>query len=353
MLDFLRSNVRAMAGYTPGEQFSNGFIKLNTNENPYPPSPRVLEALQATLAGDRLRKYPDPLGTSFRQAAGRQLGVDPDAILIGNGSDDVLTIITRAFVPENGLVVSPTPSYLLFQTLAEIQGARYQTVPYNSDWQLSLPWPIRRANLTLLANPNSPSGTTVPLKDLEQLAEDVSGPLLLDEAYVDFADVHALSLVRRSNVIVTRSFSKSYSLAGIRFGYAVADPAVVRELIKVKDSYNCDVLSLVAATAALEDQEYFRSTRARILATRSRLSKALQGLGFDLCPSQANFVWCRIPGDIAIAEDSRAKRIYEDLKRRKILVRYMMYAGYGDGLRITVGTDAEIDRLLEAIGQMV
>ena len=352
MLDFLRSNVRAMAGYTPGEQLSNGFIKLNTNENPYPPSPRVLEAIQAAMAGDRLRKYPDPLGTSFRQSAGRHLGVDPDAILIGNGSDDVLTIVTRAFVPENGLVVSPTPSYLLYQTLAEIQGARYQTVPYTPDWRLALPWPISQANLTFLANPNSPSGTVVPLKDLEQLAEGLTGPLLIDEAYVDFADVNALSLLRLPKVIISRSFSKSYSLAGIRFGYAVADPAVVRELMKVKDSYNCDVLSLVAATAALEDQEYFQSTRARILATRGRLIKGLQALGFDVCPSQANFVWCRVT-DGGDGKESRAKRIYQELKRRKILVRYMMYQRYGDGLRISVGTDAEVDRLLEELKALV
>jgi histidinol-phosphate aminotransferase len=142
-------------------------------------------------------------------------------------------------------------------------------------------------------------------------------------------------------------------LAGIRFGYAVADPAVVRELIKVKDSYNCDVLSLVAATAALEDQEYFKSTLARILATRSRLSQALQGLGFDVCPSQANFVWCRLPGDIAGGEASRAKRIYQELKRRKILVRYMIYQGYGDGLRISVGSETEIEQLLEELKHMV
>jgi histidinol-phosphate aminotransferase len=352
MLDFLRSNIRAMSGYTPGEQLADGFIKLNTNENPYPPSPRVIESIQAALASDRLRKYPDPAGTSFRKAAGRHLGVDPDAILIGNGSDDVLTIITRAFVPENGLVVSPTPSYLLYQTLAEIQGARYQTVPYTDDWQLSLPWPIPRANLTFIANPNSPSGTTLPLKDLEQLADELSGALLLDEAYVDFADAHGLSLIRRGNVIVTRSFSKSYSLAGIRFGFAVADPAVVRELIKVKDSYNCDVLSMVAATAAIEDQEYFQTTRAQIIATRSRLTKALQDLGFDVCPSQANFVWCRIR-NVRKDQESRAKGIYQELKRRKILVRYMVYPNYGDGLRISIGSDAEIEQLLQELKQMI
>src|SRR5216683_2185309 len=158
MSQFIRPAIRAMAGYAPGEQPREGeFIKLNTNENPYPPSPRVFEAIRAALTGDRLRKYPDPVGTAFRQTAGRMLGVDPDAILIGNGSDDILTIVTRAFVPEAGVVVSPTPSYLLYKTLAEIQGARFQTVPYTADWRLPDPWPIPDAHLTLVANPNSPS----------------------------------------------------------------------------------------------------------------------------------------------------------------------------------------------------
>src|SRR5215211_4328557 len=152
----IRPSIRAMQAYIPGEQPRAGeFIKLNTNENPYPPSPRVFEAIRAVLTGDRLRKYPDPLGTDFRQAAGHVLGVDPASILIGNGSDDILTIVTRAFVPEGGLVVSPTPSYLLYQTLADIQGARFQTVPYTPAWGLPDPWPIPAAHLTLVANPNS------------------------------------------------------------------------------------------------------------------------------------------------------------------------------------------------------
>src|SRR5205085_4493525 len=151
----LRANIRAMAGYTPGEQPRDGeYLKLNTNENPYPPSPRVLDALRAALTGDQLRKYPDPLGTTFRETAGRVLGLDPDGILIGNGSDDVLTIVTRAFVPEGGQVVSPTPSYLLYKTLAEIQGGRFQSVPYTADWRLPTPWPCRQAFLTFVANPN-------------------------------------------------------------------------------------------------------------------------------------------------------------------------------------------------------
>jgi histidinol-phosphate aminotransferase len=333
-----------MAGYVPGEQpRGSEFIKLNTNENPYPPSPRVFEALREALTGERLRKYPDPVGTRFRQTASRVLGVDPDSILIGNGSDDILTILTRAFVPEGGLVVSPTPSYLLYHTLAELQGARFQAVPYTADWDLPRPWPVRGAHLTFLANPNSPSGTLVSRKRLEQLLDEVRGPLVIDEAYADFADSNALDLVRAHEgptpVILTRSFSKSYALAGIRFGYAVAQPAVLRELLKVKDSYNCDVLSLTAAEAAMADQDYLRSTRAKIRATRARLEAALAKLGFTVTPSQANFVWCR-------RSDRPVKPLYEELKRRGLLVRYMHYEGYGDGLRISVGSDEEIDRLL-------
>src|SRR5947209_12399633 len=156
MLDSLRTSIRAMAGYTPGEQPRDGeFVKLNTNENPYPPSPKVFQALRETLTGDRLRKYPDPVGTHFRRVAGRVLNVDPDGILIGNGSDDILTILTRAFVPEKGLVVSLTPSYLLYRTLAELQGARFQAVPFAPDWSTPEPWPVERADLTFLTNPNS------------------------------------------------------------------------------------------------------------------------------------------------------------------------------------------------------
>jgi histidinol-phosphate aminotransferase len=347
VLDSLRSSVRAMSGYTPGEQPRAGaIIKLNTNENPYPPSPRVLEALASALTGDRLRKYPDPVGTHFRQVAGRILDVDPDGILIGNGSDDILTILTRAFVPESGLIVSPTPSYLLYRTLAELQGARFQTVPYSPTWQVPQPWPIRNANLTFLANPNSPSGTCLGLADVERLAEQTGGPLVVDEAYADFAESNALPLARAGKVIVTRTLSKSYSLAGIRFGFAVASPPIVHHLVKVKDSYNCDVLSLAAAAAALEDQRYMLETRARILATRARLEQQLARLGFTVTPSQANFVWAR-------RSDRPAKPIFEELKRRSILVRYMVYDGYGDGLRISVGTDEEIDRLLRELAGIV
>ncbi len=338
----IREAVRSMAGYVPGEQLNDpDIVKLNTNENPYPPSPRVFEAVRAALTGDRLRKYPQPLGDDFRRAAGRVLGVDPDGILIGNGSDDILTILTRAFVPEGGLVLAPTPSYILYKSLAEIQGARFERIPFTKNWLLPGSWPTG-GHITFLPNPNSPSGTVVRPADVNQLAASIApAPLVLDEAYADFADWTGLGLLSRvPNLIVTRTLSKSYALAGIRFGFAVADPAVVRELVKVKDSYNCDVLSLAAATAAVEDQDYFREVRAKILATRGRLATALAALGFEVTPSHANFLWCRA--------DRPVKPVYEELKRRKVLVRYMNYDGY-DGLRVTVGTDAEADRLLSEL----
>jgi histidinol-phosphate aminotransferase len=240
--------------------------------------------------------------------------------------------------------VSPTPSYLLYRTLAELQGARFRSVPFNADWSLPSPWPVADAHLTFLPNPNSPSGTAVTREQRDELRARLRGPLVLDEAYVDFADDNALT--DGGNTIVTRSLSKSYALAGIRFGFAVTTPQLVRELVKVKDSYNCDVLSLTAATAALEDQAYLQATRAKIVATRTRMETTLAKLGFVVTPSQANFVWCR-------RTDRPVKPIYETLKERGILVRYMNYEGYGDGLRITVGSDAEIDGLFAELVRLL
>jgi histidinol-phosphate aminotransferase len=351
VVNVVRPNIRAMAGYVPGEQLNDpDIIKLNTNENPYPPSPRVFEAIQATLTANALRKYPQPLGDTFRNAAGKVLRIDPDSILIGNGSDDLLTILTRAFVPEGGLMACPTPSYILYRSLAEIQGARFEAVPFTQDWNLPTDW-VREANLTFLPNPNSPSGTLVRPAEIIRLANTIApSPLILDEAYADFAEWNGLELLKElPNLIITRSFSKTYSLAGIRFGFAIARPEIIRELVKVKDSYNCDVLSLAAATAAIVDQEYFLGVRTKILATRRRMAVELAKLGFSVTPSQANFLWC--------LSDRPAKPIYEELKRRKILVRYMNYPscpagtpeGSYDGLRISVGSNAEIDRLLDEL----
>jgi histidinol-phosphate aminotransferase len=342
-----RPHIERMAGYVPGEQpREGGFIKLNTNENPYPPSPRALEAVVAAL-DDRLRLYPDPTGTAFRQAVARRHGVDPETVLAGNGSDDLLTIITRAFVGPGDLLVYPSPSYILYRTLAELQDARVAEVAFSPEWSLDPgAFAVPGARLAFLANPNSPSGTALPPEQVAALAGRLDCPLVVDEAYADFAESDCIALVAgHANVIVTRSFSKGYSLAGLRLGYLIARPEVVAGLVKVKDSYNCDTLSLAAGAAALGDRDYLAQTRSRILATRRRLTAAVRDLGYHVPESQANFVWCT--GGPPAAE------VYQALKQRKILVRLMRYPGLPDGLRITVGTDAEIDRLLEALGAAI
>lgn len=344
---YFRPHIDRMAGYVPGEQPRDfDVLKLNTNENPYPPSPRALEAITGALDG-RLRRYPDPVGTAFRQAAARRHGVDPDMILVGNGSDDLLTILTRAFVGPGDLLVYPSPSYILYRTLAELQDARVAEVPFAPGWSIDPASFVQPGvRLAFLANPNSPSGTTLRPDQVAPIAEALDCPLIVDEAYADFAETDCVSLVAsHPNVIVTRTFSKGYSLAGLRLGYLIARPEIVAGLIKVKDSYNCDTLSLAGATAALEDRAYHEQTRSKILATRQRLTEAVRGLGYHVPESQANFVWCT--GGPPAAE------IYQALKDRKILVRLMRYAGHSDGLRITVGTDAEIDRLLEALVPIV
>lgn len=346
----VRPNIAEMKGYTPGEQPRGveKFIKLNTNENPYQCSPKVKAAIGRVVQAG-LQKYPDPLATSFRMRAGELLGADPDWILCGNGSDDILTIVTRAFVGTSDMVRFANPSYLLYRTLAELQGAACDIVNYNADW--SLPAEFGQGNdwlrLVYLANPNSPSGTMVPPEAVATLAESLPCPLLVDEAYVDFADTNCLALVAENEkVMVARTMSKSYALAGLRFGYLVAQPQVIRELQKVKDSYNCDALSIAGATAAIDDQEWLAETRATILATRARMTEALRELGFIVIDSQANFVWCT-------HDSTPAEQLYRELKQSGVLVRYMLYAGWGDGLRITVGTDDQVDACLSLLRGLV
>ena len=342
----VRPAIAAIEGYVPGEQPQAGkWIKLNTNENPYPPSPAVARAITATLAGRTLAKYPDPLATVFRVRAADMLGVDPDWIICGNGSDDLLTMLVRTFVGEGEWLRTTYPSYVLYRTLAEIQGAGCDQVMFDRDWSVSEAFVSARDGLRLafLANPNSPSGTLVPPEQVRRLADRLPCPLVVDEAYGDFADAHCLDLVRQcERVIVTRSFSKAYSLAGLRFGFAVARPEIIAQLRKVKDSYNCDAISIAAATAAIDDQAWLADCRNKIIATRGRLTEALQTLGYQPVVSQANFVWCTHP-------QRPHRAIYEALKARQILIRFMNYPGWGDGLRITVGTDDEIDAFLACL----
>ncbi len=351
---YVRPDVESMAGYTPGEQPHGGkFIKLNTNENPYPPSAAAMRAI-AAVSPQSLMRYPDPLAGAFRiRAAEIHFNVlpeiSPDWILCGNGSDDILTIVTRALVGAGETLRLPYPSYVLYKTLAQIQGARFQEVRFAADWSLpdDFSAPASGLKLAFLPNPNSPTGTTVSPGRILEIAERLPCPLLVDEAYADFANENCLSLVARCDrIMVSRTLSKSHALAGLRFGYLVAHPRLVEQFVKVKDSYNCDALSIAAATAAIDDQAWLAETRAKVIATRGRLTQGLAELGFKVVPSQANFVW-------AVHEKHSAKTIYERLKTSGVLVRYMNYAGWGDGLRISVGTDGQIDALLGLLREIV
>lgn len=338
-----------MAGYTPGEQPQTGkFIKLNTNENPYPPSARVIQAIQEAAATSLVR-YPDATATSFRQRAAEVLGVEPNWILCGNGSDDILTILTRAFVGQGELLRLPYPSYVLYKTLAKLQGARSEEVTFAADWSLPDTFAADSDGLKLafLPNPNSPSGTVMKKEDLRQLAANMPCPLLIDEAYVDFADDHCLDLVREfEHVMVSRTLSKSYALAGLRFGFLVAQPQIIEQLAKVKDSYNCDALAIAGATAAMDDQEWLLENRRKVIATRERLQQAMEQLGFSVIPSQANFLWCS-------HAEVPLEPVYQQLKSNRVLVRYMNYAQWSDGIRISIGTDDQIDALLSLLPTML
>jgi histidinol-phosphate aminotransferase len=281
--------------------------------------------------------------------AAEVLDVEPDWILCGNGSDDVLTIVTRALVGTGELVRLPYPSYILYRTLAQIQGARSEEVRFADDWSLGDDFAAATDGLKVafLANPNSPSGTVIAPECVLELAERLPCPLLVDEAYVDFADTNCLSLVAQNEkILVSRSLSKSYALAGLRFGFIVAQPQIIQRLEKVKDSYNCDALSIVGATAAIDDRTWLTANRAAIIATRERLTGRLGELGFHVVPSQSNFVWCTHP-------TRNHRQIYEQLKAQRILVRYMDYVGWGDGIRISVGTDEQVDAFLNMLATMV
>lgn len=346
-MGYFRPEIEAIAGYKPGEQPQGGkFIKLNTNENPYPASPKVAEAIRQRL-DQGLEKYPDPVGTAFRIRAAEVLGVEPDWILCGNGSDDILTILTRGFVGDGEWLRLPTPSYILYKTLAEIQGADSEEIPFNADWTLpeSFGTASNHLKLAFLPNPNSPSGTVVPKSQLRSIADSLPCPLLIDEAYADFADDNCIDLVKENEkIMVSRTLSKSYALAGLRFGFLVAQPQMIEQLTKVKDSYNCDALSLAGALAAIDDQKWVAENKAKVVVTRANMTQRLRNMGFTVPDSQANFVWATRPG-------VKLKPIYEFLKQNHVLIRYMQYPGITEGIRISVGTDGQTDVCLDLIEQ--
>jgi len=340
---FVRAGVREMSGYKPGEQPLPGerVIKLNTNENPFPPSERVLLALRE-IDGEMLRRYPSPTADPFRAAAAKLLGVSTDMILAGNGSDDILTIATRTFLEPGAKLAYPNPTYSLYPVLARLQDATSVPVPWEGDWALPIDGLLAaKADAIYVANPNAPSGTFVTPTKVGALAKAFNGLLLIDEACVDFADDNCVSLVREhSNVVITRTLSKAYALAGLRFGYAVAAAPVISEMMKVKDSYNCDGVAIALATAAIADQEYAKKTWEYIRSERQRLSAELNQMGWQVLESHANFILVTVP-------DGRGEDAYLGLKRQGILVRY--FPGLRDKIRITIGQNHQNNALLAGI----
>jgi histidinol-phosphate aminotransferase len=344
---YFRDNVERAAGYTPGFQpQALEVVKLNTNENPYPPSPQVMKTL-AGIRPEQLRRYPDPLGNAFREAAAALNGVAPENIMCGNGGDDLLSIAVRAFCDEGRPLAYPTPTYSLYPVLAKLENCRAIEMPFDKGFRLPAGLATAGAALTIVCNPNAPTGSIIAVEELALLAEALAGVLLIDEAYVDFAEQNCTSLVRRfDNVVVLRSLSKGYSLAGLRFGYAIARKELIDGLIKVKDSYNVDAVAVALATAAIEDQAYFRENVEKVKKERRVVTERLRALGFTVPDSSTNFVMAR-------TKNGSAAPLHEQLAQRNIFVRYWNVPGLEDKLRISIGTPEQNEKLITALRGIV
>ena len=345
MSSFFRPNVDAMTGYVPGEQPKPGskIIKLNSNENPYPPSPAIAKVLQ-NFDWERLRRYSDPFANEFRNATSKVLGIPSDWIIVGNGSDEVLNLVIRACADPGQKVVYPMPTYVLYRTLASMQPAEVNEIPYPEDYRLPVEEIIQADGaITFIATPNSPSGHVVPLEDLRSLAKQLSGVLVIDEAYVDFTSEDALSIIKEfENVISIRTLSKGYSLAGIRLGFGIANPKLLAGLYKIKDSYNIDAIACAVGATAMEDQIYKNACVEKIKISREKLAVNLKQLNFQVWDSQTNFLLVQPP-------QGNAEDIYLKLKAQGILIRYFKQPGLENKLRITVGTDEQNQELVAAM----
>jgi len=346
-MGYFRENIEKMQGYEPGFQpAQKNIIKLNTNENPYPPSPEVMKVL-SEIKAEQFRRYPDPTGNMFRQAAGEVLELPPEYIICCNGADELLNMAVRAFCDESRLLAYPVPTYSLYPVLAALQNCKTVEVPFDSEFNLPTGLTKTEAALTIVCNPNAPTGSFISVGEMASLADEIKGVLLIDEAYADFAEENCASLVKNfNNVIILRSMSKGYSLAGIRFGYAIAQPGLIAGLMKIKDSYNVDAVAIAAATAAIRDLKHFKRSVEKVKKDREILTAQLRALGFDVAASSANFV-------LAQCKKLQASEIYDKLVQRNIYVRYFNLPGLTDKLRITVGTSEQNDKLVLALREIL
>ena len=357
----IRPLVHALHAYVPGEQPKvKGLIKLNTNENPYPPSPKVLAATKAAVDG-RLRLYPNPTAQVLREKLATLHGCAPENIIVGNGSDELLALATRTFVePATAKRRSKStiqyfwPSYSLYPVLADIHGAAKNVVPLKPDFSLPSVAELKRgkkwhfnAALTFVTTPNAPSGRGYPKAELDALCAAMTGVVILDEAYVDFAAESAAALaLKHPHVIVSRTFSKAYSLCFQRVGYFIAHAELVAALDKVRDSYNVNGLGQVAAAATLDDLSYYRKNFRRVIASRTKVANELTALGFTVLPSQTNFVLARPPS-------FPAQEWLQKLRDQKIIVRWFSAPEVRDYLRVTIGSETEMAAFLRVVKRLL
>lgn len=342
MSPVIRPVIRALTGYTPGEQPAAGarLIKLNTNENPYPASPQVARAVEESIT--RLHLYPEPLADGLRRKAAERFGVRPENVLVGNGSDEILAICFKGCAGAGDRVAYPVPTYSLYRTMADL--SECQVVEASArDGRVPDAIVDADARITLLCTPNSPLGYEIPLEEVRRVSAATRGLVVVDEAYVDFGGTSALSLLEGlENLLVLRTLSKSYSLAGARIGLAFAAADLIAELCKVKDSYNVSRLAQAAGVAALEDSGWMEANVTRVRLTRERVRRELIRRGFEVPPSAANFLWVEFG-------PAGGEAVYNTLREQGVLVRFFDAPLLRSGIRVTIGSDEEMDRFLAAI----
>jgi len=339
----VRHSVEGLHPYVPGEQpQGEDVLKLNTNENPYPPSPAVFDAI-AGIDGEALRKYPQPTAASLCRAIAELHGVDEAQVIVGNGSDEILALCTRAFLENEGTIGYMDPSYSLYPVLSEIADVQNKPFPLNTDFSWTVPESLD-VDFFFLTRPNAPTSLPLPLDDVRTLCRRAGDAVVLvDEAYADFAEDDALPLLREfGNVLVSRTLSKSYSLAGLRLGYAVGPADLIEAMYKIKDSYNTDVFAQRVAEAAIRDQAWMKQNADAILATRVRCTTLLEERGYTVLPSATNFLFAR-------PADGNAATVFQNLREHNVIIRYFPGTTTGEYLRISIGTDAEMDRFFTVL----
>ena len=353
--------VRRLEAYTPGEQpKAKNVVKLNTNENPYPPSPKCTAVL-GSFNLDLLRRYPDPEFTELRTALANLNRTSPANVFVGNGSDEILALAAKCFVENDEQIASLDPSYSLYKTLAAIRDVKWVGEDLGREAKDPAS-PVSRlppkVSLFLWTNPNAPTGTLAVPAAIAAFARKFRGVVVVDEAYADFSRSNCMRLAtaaRNRNIIVMRTFSKSYSLAGLRVGYCVGPKDLIDALYKVKDSYNVDAIAQQVALAAVKDQKWMKANVAKVVRTRRWFTAELERRGWDVLPSESNFVFARPPAEGRSGIPSASKKaasIFDALRARNIFVRYFRGPKTGDRLRVTIGTDIQMKKLLKALNEL-